>query len=73
MVAQAAQALREVAPAGPGRLRARLLLVCGCEIERELAEDRVITRADGSRFAIGKYPCPAGHPAGPGGGSASGS
>ena len=64
MVAQAAQEVREVAPAGPGRLRARLLLVCGCEVERELAEDRVLTRGDGSRFAVGKYPCPRGHPAG---------
>ena len=65
MVAQAAIELREVQPASPGRLRATLLLACGCVIEREIAADRVLERDDGSRFAVGKYPCPAGHAAGP--------
>ena len=64
MVAQAATEVLALAPAGPGRMQARLRLACGCDIDRELNEDRVLERVDGARFVVGKYPCPEDHPAG---------
>jgi hypothetical protein len=67
MVAQAAVAILSLAPAGPGRVQARLRLACGCTVDRELNEDRVLERDDGERFVVGKYPCPEGHRGGFGG------
>ena len=64
MVAQAAQDLIALAPAGKGRVQARLRLACGCTIDRELSADRVLERDGGARFVVGKYPCPVDHPAG---------
>jgi hypothetical protein len=61
LVAQAAVAILSLASAGPGRLSARLRLACGCTVDRELDEDRVLEREDGEKFIVGKYPCPEGH------------
>jgi len=66
MVSQAADALlaAESISGQPDRVRATIRLRCGCEITRDIAADRILDRPDGTRFAVGKYPCPAGHPAG---------
>ncbi|MDX2013062.1 MAG: hypothetical protein SFW67_22905 [Myxococcaceae bacterium] len=49
-----------------GRVEATLELHCGCTIARRLDENRLLTAEDGARLAVGKYPCPRGHPvAGP--------
>ncbi len=42
------------------RLDARLELACGCTVDVEVPEDRVIETRDGPHV-VGKYPCPAGH------------
>jgi hypothetical protein len=45
-----------------GRVQATLELQCGCTIVRRLDENRLLTAEDGARLAVGKYPCPLGHP-----------
>ncbi len=62
MAAQAAVGILSLMAAGPGRVSARLRLACGCTVERELNEDRVLDRVDGGKFIVGKYPCPASPP-----------
>jgi hypothetical protein len=62
MASQAVQQLLEELPAEDGRLKVRLRLICGCEIERNVEADRVISTVDGVRLAVGKYSCPLGHP-----------
>jgi hypothetical protein len=42
-------------------VQARLRLACGCTVDRELNDDRVLERAGGEKFIVGKYPCPEGH------------
>lgn len=49
-------------PSDSGRVVATLELVCGCRVERSLPEDRIVERPGGERFAVGKVPCPLGHP-----------
>lgn len=44
-----------------GRLEARFVLECGCELTRALPGDRVLEVTGGQRLLVGKYPCPAGH------------
>lgn len=65
VVSQAAEALLEVTPIpdDPARVDVRLRLRCGCVVQRQIAADRILDRPDGTRFAVGKYPCPASHPA----------
>lgn len=48
-----------------GRLDVQLVLACGCTVEKTVPPDRVLERPDGTRFAVGKYPCPLGHPVKP--------
>jgi hypothetical protein len=62
MASQAVDELLEELPAADGRLQVRLRLICGCEIEKTVAGDRVITTVDGLRLAVGKYSCPLDHP-----------
>lgn len=64
MAAQAAVAILSLSMAGPGRVSARLRLACGCTVDRELSEDRVLEREGGEKFIVGKYPCPEDHRAG---------
>lgn len=48
-----------------GRAEVTLELACGCVIARRLDGNRLLTAEDGVRLAVGKYPCPQGHPARP--------
>jgi hypothetical protein len=66
MASHAVRRLIDATPAqgDPAAVVATLELQCGCRIERVLPEDRVVERPGGERFAVGKYPCPAGHPVG---------
>lgn len=57
----ASQAVRRIVKETPGGLTT-LELMCGCVIEATLDENRLITADDGVRIAVGKYPCPLGHP-----------
>jgi hypothetical protein len=45
-----------------GRAEVTLELVCGCVIARRLDGNRLVIAEDGVRLAVGKYPCPKGHP-----------
>ena len=60
----AVQLLRET-PLDGGRVKATLLLACGCTVTRAIAASRIVEGIDGRRFVAGKYPCPAGHPVRP--------
>jgi hypothetical protein len=64
VTAQAAVEVLSLSGPREGRVRARLRLACGCTVERELPEDRLLERQGGAPFVVGKYPCPVGHPAG---------
>ncbi|MFN7132853.1 MAG: iron-containing alcohol dehydrogenase [Myxococcales bacterium] len=50
-------------PQDPSKVKAKLLLTCGCTVTHELSADRVIDAPSGPHVA-GKYRCPLGH--GPG-------
>ena len=41
---------------------ATLTLACGCTTTLVIAADRIAESTGGERFAVGKYPCPKGHP-----------
>jgi hypothetical protein len=65
VASQAVQRLIDVGPVAgdPTRVAVTLELQCGCTITRTLPEDRIVERGpSGERFAVGKYPCPRGHP-----------
>ncbi len=64
MASQAAIALLEWEAIDEQRVRARLRLACGCVVTREIARDRILDDVDPPR-AVGKYPCPLGHPVKP--------
>lgn len=55
------QIVHEV-PLPDGRAEVTLELACGCSIVRRLDHNRLLTAEDGVRLAVGKYPCPMGHP-----------
>lgn len=61
------QAVRRIVREGitdaSGRTDATLELLCGCVIDAALDEHHLLTAEDGVRLAVGKYPCPLGHPA----------
>jgi hypothetical protein len=67
MASQGATALLRDHPRADGRREVRLRLSCGCEVDLVVTADRVQTSVDGERFAVGKYPCPQGHPVAPSG------
>lgn len=46
----------------PGAVVATVRLQCGCTVSVQIGEDRIVERPGGERFAVGKVPCPAGHP-----------
>jgi hypothetical protein len=71
MPSHAAEQVLDEKHAGPGRIEATLRLACGCVVTRLLAADRILDGATGVRFAVGKFPCPAGHAVGRGPGPAS--
>lgn len=62
----ASQAVRRLIDATPDPVGsgvvATLELQCGCTVVRTLPDDRIVERPSGERFAVGKIPCPAGHP-----------
>ena len=64
MASQAVRRLLDATPApdDPAAVVATLELQCGCRVERVLPEDRIVERPGGERFAVGKIPCPVGHP-----------
>ena len=64
MVSQASEQLLQVTPieGAADRVRAQIRLRCGCVVDMEIASDRILQRPDGTDFAVGKYPCPEGHP-----------
>lgn len=62
MVSQSAVRIVSEGPPSEGKTPVRLQLACGCEIDTRLDENRLITAVDGTRLAIGKYPCPKDHP-----------
>jgi hypothetical protein len=64
MPSHGSREVRSVAPIAGGRVRVRFVLDCGCELERELADDRLIETPDGL-LLVGKYPCPERHPVTP--------
>lgn len=61
MASQGVRELLSVRELEGGRVEARFVLACGCELNRELPGDRVLEVAGGRRLLVGKYPCPAGH------------
>jgi hypothetical protein len=66
MASQAVRRLFDATPAPdePGAVVATVELQCGCQVVVKLAEDRIVERPGGERFAVGKIPCPSGHPVG---------
>lgn len=63
MPSHAVQQLIALEPADdPGSVIATVLLQCGCTVTVPIGEDRIVERPGGERFAVGKVPCPAGHP-----------
>ena len=59
------QAVRRIVlerPLADGRAEVALELACGCALVRRLDERRLVTTVEGARLAVGKYPCPVGHP-----------
>jgi hypothetical protein len=62
MASQRAVAILASTPEPEGRVRARLRLACGCEVDYAGPADRLVETEDGGRRAVGKYPCPEGHP-----------
>jgi hypothetical protein len=64
MASQAVRRLIDVFPASgdPTAVVATLELQCGCRVVRTLSGDRIVERPSGERFAVGKVPCPQGHP-----------
>ena len=67
MVSQAAVAIRALREAEQAdRVIATLELACGCVVTREIGRDRILDDIDPPR-AVGKYPCPQGHPVASGG------
>ncbi|MCA9710951.1 MAG: hypothetical protein KDK70_34235 [Myxococcales bacterium] len=66
MASQAVRRLLELHPTpDPAHVVATLELQCGCRVTRTLPEDRIVERPGGERFAVGKIPCPQGHPVRP--------
>ncbi|MFV8752757.1 hypothetical protein ACNOYE_19585 [Nannocystaceae bacterium ST9] len=64
MVSQSAVAIVELRPAEQAeRVIATLALACGCVVTHEIARDRILDDVEPPR-AVGKYPCPLGHPVG---------
>lgn len=66
----ASQAVRRLfdakpTPGDPTTVEATLELQCGCRLVLTLPEDRIVERPGGERFAVGKIPCPQGHPVRP--------
>lgn len=61
MASQGASAIVAVESIDAERVRATLRLDCGCVVTREIARDRILDDVDPPR-AVGKYPCPLGHP-----------
>lgn len=64
MASHAVRRLLDLSPApnDPTCVLATLELMCGCRVTRTLPEDRIVERPGGERFAVGKVPCPQGHP-----------
>ena len=62
MASQAARALLKVTFGPEGQVALELELVCGCRLEVMTAADRVVTTVNGLTLAVGKFPCPNGHP-----------
>lgn len=66
MPSHAVRRLIAVEPASdPSRVIATMELQCGCRVTKEIGEDRIVDRPGGERFAVGKLPCPVGHPVRP--------
>jgi hypothetical protein len=65
VVSQASRRLVRVCPIPDDdtRVEATIELRCGCTVTLPISPDRVLQRPDGTDFAVGKYPCPLGHPA----------
>lgn len=62
MPSHAVRTLLSESPRPDGALELELELVCGCRVRVSASADRVVTTVDGARLAVGKYPCPNGHP-----------
>lgn len=63
MASQAVRRLIDATPHPEGQgVVATLELQCGCTVVRTLPDDRLVERPSGERFAVGKIPCPTGHP-----------
>jgi hypothetical protein len=60
MPSHAATLLEANAKDGGWAVRARL--ACGCEVQLQVPEDRVLDVDGGKRVLVGKYPCPKQHP-----------
>ncbi len=61
MASQAADEILGLEDVSDQRVRATLRLACGCVVTREIARDRIVDDIEPAR-AVGKYPCPQGHP-----------
>ncbi len=62
MTAQAVRQILSETVAPDGLTDVELELNCGCVVRAHVDENRLLTAEDGVRLAIGKYPCPQGHP-----------
>ncbi len=65
MASHAAVALLAETPRDDGRRDVELRLACGCTVRCAVEASRLVDTVDGQRLAVGKYPCPAGHPVRP--------
>lgn len=49
---------------GPDTFQVEAELECGCVVNQEVKQNRLVLTVDGTRHLAGKYTCPLAHPIG---------
>ncbi|MBX7099124.1 MAG: hypothetical protein K1X89_15545 [Myxococcaceae bacterium] len=62
MPSHGARRIVQVTSRSDGQIDLRVELLCGCTVDLVTAADRVLYTEDGLTLAVGKFPCPSGHP-----------
>ena len=62
MPSHGARRIVHFTPRSDGQVDLRAELLCGCTVDVVTAADRVLRTEDGLTIAVGKFPCPSGHP-----------